>query len=197
MRYRPKPLEVVLAGAFLAIFAVQSGGQADKAADAGASGLIARVEALESQARIDRATISKQSKRIATLEEDLKKATASGLKIETLTVTVYQSDAKMKAIENNPPVIGGPKPPRQAFATKLGANGLPTVIEFPLKVDFKGKPIAAWHAPLFGNDQLAKAGGYCHSYIQQDGKVTFNVSTLPGNMDFFTVIVYILYRDEP
>jgi hypothetical protein len=43
----------------------------------GPSGLIARVEALESQARTDRATISKQSKQIATLEEDLKAAKAA------------------------------------------------------------------------------------------------------------------------
>jgi hypothetical protein len=99
MRYRPKPLEVVSAGALLAIFAVQSGGQADKAADAGASGLIARVEALESQARIDRATISKQSKRIATLEEDLKKArTATDEAIADAKSAMTQIKANRKEV---------------------------------------------------------------------------------------------------
>jgi hypothetical protein len=98
MRKMSSIVIAALVGVTLIALFVQAGGAGTDGA--GASGLIARVEALESQARIDRATNSKQSKQIATLEEDLKKArTATDTAIaDAKSVLITQIKANRKEV---------------------------------------------------------------------------------------------------
>jgi hypothetical protein len=145
------------------------------------------VDVRPEQAIRDRAVQKDLAGRIADLDRLLADLKASSLKIERQTLTILGSPAVKD------PGPGGPG--RQVFHCQVPADRISIVEEFPIRVDFTGKPVAGWHVPLWGQSELSKFSSYFHVNIDEKDRITFNVAT-PSNPDASVVVfVYILYRE--